>query len=101
VTKGGIQLPEESQLAFHYGYAALCGPEVKTVKPGDFVIFEPAHAKEVTFDNLNKTWFTVIVELGVFLACNRAAADYLNMEIPQMDLSDVLSRTKANAVALT
>lgn len=100
-TASGLVIPDNAKKPYHYGFVFAVGPEVKNVAPGDFVIFEPSNARDVFFDDPNKTMFTVVSEPGVYLAMAKAKALEARLLMPQTDVIDVLSRTVQTAVALT
>lgn len=97
-TKNGLVLPESAKKPYHYGYAAASGPEVKGVNQGDFVLFDPASATPVFFDNPNKTMFIVVPEPAIYLRMTTSKASELGLEMPQFDVLDVLHRSTATAV---
>lgn len=98
-TKGGIELPDAAKKSYHCGYVVDAGPEVKSVARGDFVMFEPAHAKDIMLDLPNATCLTVVVEQGVYFRMSKAFYLEAGNTMPQLDLLDVLSRSKLTSVA--
>lgn len=99
-TKNGLVLPESAKKPYHYGYSAAVGPEVKGVNAGDFVLFDPASTTPVFFDNPNKTMFVVVPEAAIYARMTVEKAQEVGLEIPQLDVLDVLSRSKATSVAV-
>jgi len=97
-TPAGLVLPDSAKKPFHYGYAAAVGPKVESINVGDWVMFNPGSAQPVLFDDPNKTMLTVVPEAGVFFRFTTDLARDLNCEMPQFDVLDVLSRSKATAV---
>lgn len=99
-TPGGVQLVEKSKKPYHYGYCFAVGPDVRGVAAGDWVLLEPAMCREVFFDNPNKTMFTVVPESGVYMTLSSSVSKELGLLIPQLDVIDVLQRTRETGVPI-
>lgn len=97
-TQGGLVLPDSVRKPYHYGYAVRVGPKVETVAQGDWIIFAPESAREIFFDNPNRTMLTMVSEMGVYGAMTTEVVRRLGLELPQTDLEDVLGRTMETAV---
>jgi chaperonin GroES len=50
VTEGGLIIPDEAQQKMHMGVVLAVGPDVKTLKVDDHVIFENYAATELELD---------------------------------------------------
>lgn len=100
-TKQGIIIPERSQKPYEYGYCFAVGPKVESVAAGDWVLIEPSAARDIMFDNPNKTMFTVVPEAGVMCRLSTSVVRELELQMPQMDVIDVLSRTKETGVQMS
>lgn len=99
-TKGGIELPQAAQKPYQYGFVAFVGPKVEGVNAGDWVLFDPTSTTPVFFDNPNKTIFEVVPEPAIYARLTPTKASELELQMPQMDALDVLSRSQATATSL-
>lgn len=99
-TKGGLVLPENAKKPYHYGYVFAAGPKCESVRPGEFVIFEPSNARDVFFDDPDKTCFTVVVEQAIWMRFSADVAKDLGLAMPQLDVIEVFSRTMATALPM-